>query len=667
MKRLKFYLAFARSNLLNNKQLYIPQLIISATLTAVFFIMYAICRDEEIKKGIGGEDLSQMIGIGVFMVGFVSMILLFYTNSFLMKQRKRDFGVFHVLGLEKKHIKGIMLLENCIMGVVSIVLGLMEGILLYKLCILFACKLLKLDATMGFGFIRVGNFLPTIALFVGIYVAVNLINLIKISIMKPIEMVKSDKLGEREPKNKWISLIFGTVILGVGYYLALSVQSPMTAIMIFFLAVLCVVVGTYFLFGSLSVFVLKMMKKNDRFYYHPRRMTAISGLLYRMKQNAVGLASICILSTAVLVMLSATIQTYAGIEDTTKKACPHDFEYSMFGGADRLEMYEKKGKEILTRAVEKEGLKVKSIEYQSYAQLSLDFQNGKLTCDMTKQTLESMTIVCVMTCQDYKNATGKVLQLKEGEIACFQGLSNYFEPEEELWINEKAYPIATKLSDFPISMSEYSLFNCFGIVVKDLEQIEAMSLKEESDIYCHVYFVDMTGTSEQKKIAEASCKRQMKAFLSGLDAKGGYKESGQGYEETFEMYYMLAGSLLFLGVVVGCVFLLVTVLIIYYKQISEGYEDRKRFKIMQQVGMTKQEVQKSIYSQIKLVFFSPLIVALVHILVAFPILVKMLRSLFSTDEITFFISMMVAYGIFVLVYFIIYTMTARIYYRIVKI
>lgn len=671
MSRLRFYMKFAISNLKKNKQIYLPQLITSIGLAAVFYIAYTISIDEKLGSGRGGDTLLDIMSLGVKVIGILSVILLLYTNSFLMKHRKRELGLFHVLGLEKRHVNGIMFMETLFTFVVSVVGGIFAGIVLYKLCILCICQLLKLEIVLGFYYVRSDSILLTTVLFLGIYFGICLMNSISVARMNPIELLKSDRVGEKEPKIKWITLMIGLLTLGGGYGISLSVESPLKAIFLFFIAVLLVIIGTYCVFVAGSILILKVLKKRPGFYYHPTHMTAISGLLYRMKQNAIGLASICILSTAVIVMISTTVNLYVGIEDSVDKNCPTDICVTNVQ-LDGYTTEEVDGilEEIVSKQTEKYQVEIEKSYTQDYFMAAYHDTGKEFSANLEDGFTSDVVMCCFMTAAQYEILTGEHVELAGNQVACYGEKTNTKSYEGKLSIAGDTLELKTKLKQSPIEMGEYTLFNCLSFVVADdtmLQKIyttQKKYYKNNASAMEHQYRCNLKGSKEEKRKVEDAVKEEVikKCNVNEETMNMAY----EGKEETRERYYDLNGSLLFLGIILGIVFLFVTVLIIYYKQISEGYEDRKRFQIMQKVGMTKKEVQKSIYSQIKLVFFSPLALALVHTLVAFPILLKLLSSLFTTNSSLFFLGIVFTYVVFGIVYFAIYWITAKMYYKIVR-
>ncbi len=686
--KLGYFLKLAWTNIGKNKRLYIPQMIIGICLEAVMYILFTIKMDEQLLEIRGGNYLFSFMTIGIWLMGLVSLILMSYTNSFLMKQRKREYGLYNVLGMGKKHISIIMLLENLISAMVIFAGGFLTGIVLYKLCVLCICKIMSTEPVLGIMPVNFHSILDTFFFFSVIFLLNSVYNLLQMFFLKPVELLQSVHVGEKEPKSKWIIALFGILTLGIGYYLALSVETPLAAINTFFVAVFLVIAGTYFLFVAGTIVILKLFKKNRKTYYHPSRMTAISGLLYRMKQNAVGLASICILSTCVLVMVSTTVSLYAGIEDMLDIQIPEDLVIS--GSYEVEEDGVKKQKEVFDSInvtvqdmCEEIGIDIKKQEQRTYLPVAFYYLDGKLTAEISAVKEKQMDFTHIFECQcitlsEYNRLSGDNLELADSEIGVFQSGDNAVKLPETLGIFGRSYH-AKPLEDFSVDTAMYASVNVIGIVFPTEEDFEYV-YNEQSKAYgeggsqiCYEIGYDFSrNTSEDKKckLAEVGEKRTFEIMEQQMEqdvnATGALDYSWNDRYTLREDTYAFNGSLLFLGSLLGTVFIFATVLIIYYKQISEGYEDRERFQIMLKVGMSHGEVKKTIQNQILTVFGLPLIVAGIHVLVAFRILKKLLLLLFLPNDVLFFGCLVVTFVVFCIVYTVIYSLTARTYYKIVS-
>ena len=689
MKR-GFFLKLARSNISKNRRFFLPRILSEAGLLCVFYIVFTLRTDERILQLRGGQYIEVFMSIGVAVMMLLSVILLFYINSFLMKQRKREFGVYNILGLEKRHICRVLFHETALSSLASVVLGLALGTLLYKLCSLLICQLLNAEIVLGFYFINARSLALSGAFFLVLDVVAYGVNCVTIARMKPVEMLSSANVGEREPKVKWPLLVLGLLALGGGYYISLTTQNPLKAIVLFFVAVILVIIGTYFLFVAGSIFVLKALKKNKRFYYNKKHMPAVSGLLYRMKQNAVGLASIAILATGVLVMISTTVSLYAGAEETVKRNYPQDYylsaRYMQWSDEGVLLHSEDMPRETLLRAVEqgaeKNGLTIKEIALQEYLTVSYKNENGVLYCRQADgnaaDSLKGLSVMTYITQEMYRSLGGEELNLAEDEIAvCPMDIRQRGFDRTEITIEGDSYQVKTVLSEFPIrsGMEELST-NCYGVVVAD-DSVLAHLYDQQKQVYGDAasdytrrIAASFAGRGANGDVGE-KLERDVKAYLK--EAVPQQQEPGESLVITGntvwgarESVTAMCGALLFLGIILGLVCLFATVLIVYYKQISEGYEDRARFQIMQKVGMSRREVKSTINSQVLLVFFLPLVVAGMHLAFAFPILEKVLHILLLSSTSLFVACSLVTFGVFAAVYTLIYMATARTYYKIVR-
>lgn len=687
-----FFLKLAWSNIGKNRRFFIPRILSEAGLLCAFYIVFTLRADERLCELRGGEFLNMFMSIGTVVMMLLSAILLFYINSFLMKQRKREFGVYNILGLEKRHISRVLFHETAISSLISVALGLLTGVLFYKLCSLLICQLLHAEVVLGFYFINAKSLAQSGAFFLVLDLLTYAANCVSIARMKPVELLSSLSAGEREPKVKWVLLVLGVLALGGGYYISVTTESPLKAIALFFVAVLLVIVGTYFLFVAGSIFVLKALKKNPKFYYNKKRMPAVSGLLYRMKQNAVGLASIAILATGVLVMISTTVSLYAGQEETVQRNYPQDLYLSaryMEWDAEsgELSFSEPIPLETLRKAVEqgaeKSGVRMEEIEEQEYLTASYIYENDTLSCERVSgngaDNLKGLSVITYITEEMYRSLGGEALDLAKDEIAvCPMDIRQSGFDRPTLTIGEDTYQIKTTIPLFPISSGmEAAATNSYGIVVADesvlahiFDQQKAAYGQAASD-YTRRIAASFGGRAVSGEVGDR-LEQDVGESLNDMLADR-QRAQGGGLAITCNTVWdarasmmAMSGSLLFLGILLGLVCLFATALIVYYKQISEGYEDRARFQIMQKVGMSRREVRQTINSQVLLVFFLPLVVAGVHLVFAFPILEKLLHILLLSRTSLFVLCSVITFGVFAAVYTLIYTATARTYYKIVR-
>ncbi|MBQ0101278.1 MAG: ABC transporter permease [Firmicutes bacterium] len=677
-----FFISTAWNNVKKNYRFFIPQILTGTGLLACLYIVFTLKSDKRIEDIPGGTLMPMFMSIGTFIISLLSVILILYTNSFIMRQRKREYGLYNVLGMEKKHIGRIMLAETAISGGISIVLGILTGLLFYKLCSLLICFLLKSDVVFGVYYISVGTIAFPALFFALIYFIAYIVNRISLAKMKPVELISSRKVGEKEPKVNWLLFVIGILTLAAGYIISVTTKDPTEAIILFFVAIILVMIGTYCLFISGSVFVLKALKKCRKYYYGKNHFISVSGLLYRMKQNAVGLASICILSTGVLCMISSTVSLYSGTQEVLDAYV--DDWYIRCGYYDKDGEMKALSFEETTDAVrevaDKHGLKISGIKLQKYLDVSYVFDGRTFSTERTRQGIDYSGICTVyfVTADSYFDMTGERLELKENEIAFatvgwIPGVTKT--PSDTVVIHGKEYAVKNVLSSFPIDETGVAaISSTFGIVLPDGAEFDRIFQAQKNDYgknassiteQVAVKFEDRKKAVAVGKELDADMTDLLFDFAVSIQGNNGMFFNVKSYWEAQESVIGMYGSLLFLGIILGLVCLFAAVLIIYYKQISEGYEDREAYQIMKKVGMSDGEVMASIRSQTLTVFFLPLITAGVHLCFAFPIIVRILHVLLLTSTKTFVICALITYAVFAVIYTVIYSITAKTYYKIV--
>ena len=655
-----FYPKLAISNLKKNHQTYIPYLIACIMTIVMYFIMESLSRNEGLKEIRGSAVLISFLAFGTFVIAVFSCILLFYTNSFLMKRRKKEIGLYNILGMEKKHIAFMMFFETLFTYLISMSAGLFLGIVLDKLMYMILLKMLHFNVKLGFS-LSVKDFVDPMILFGCIFLVIFIFNFFQVHLSNPISLLSSDKTGEKEPKAKIFSTILGIVCLAAGYTLAVMVRNPLYTIFLFFRAVIFVIAGTYLLFRSGSIALLKGMKRNKNYYYKTKNFVSVSSMIYRMKQNAVGLSNICILNTAVILILSTTICLYCGVEKSLETRFPQDIFITIENPSE--------GTKNQVEALVNDKLKEYGVEADNiYPSYSCDLTGmaevkgsgiylkiSKNVSNMNSDILYAKLI----TLDDYNNLTNQHVSLAANEALVYnKSMKNKM---KTLNIGDDVYKIAGTCKDYPLideSMEGY--FNDYYIVLSDANQIlnyekkynhpEAKSLDLE-------YSFDVIGDKE----AAHNFGVDVRDSLCTID-----NVWAESREEAKESFYAENGSFLFLGIFLGALFGGATVLIIYYKQISEGFDDRERFHIMTKVGMSKADVKKSIHSQILKVFFLPLLFAIVHMLFAFPMVKRILQLFCLNDFKLFFLCTAVTVLVYGFLYCIVYALTAKTYYKIVE-
>lgn len=596
------YARLAKTNLSKNRQNILPYLLSCIGTVVMFFIMDTLAQGSGFDSMIGKDTILTVMGMGTYIIGLFAVIFLIYSNSFLAKRRKKEFGLFQILGMEKKHLAKILFFESLYLWAASLGIGILLGVLLYRLLFLVLMKLTGLNGTIGFAFSAkaVGS---TMLLFGLTFVINFLLSLRQIHVSQPVELLHGGAQGEREPKTKLLTAVLGFMLLGVGYYLALTSQSSMDALDKFFNAIALVMVGTYCLFSAGSIAFLKILKKNKNYYYQTCHFTSISGMLYRMKQNAVGLANICILSTGVLLVISISTCLWTGIEEVTYTRFPHQISIEANTGVSGImktvePVSQKMIEEVKTgidQHLEEKQLRKKYESDQRYYVMLADVDRNKVEKTQSDDAAAS-TLIKIMEESEYNQVTGEQVELEPGQALVFQA-------------KQKNYGYDT------------------------------------IELGNQTYEVKKWNTDKKSYILD---------------------EKTQVYETMTVVTRNHEAKLLFLGVFVGTLFLMGAVMIIYYKQVSEGFDDRKRFQIMQKVGMSRKEIRQTIQSQVVTVFFLPLAVAVVHTMVAFPLTRRIMAMLNFPDSNLFLAATAITIAAFAVVYLIVYVLTARAYYKIVE-
>jgi len=648
-----FYFKLAATNIKKNSKTYFPYILTCIGTIIVFYIMHAL----SINPQVGDGSLALMLSFGTQVIAIFSIIFLFYTNSFLIKRRKKELGLYNILGMEKKHIAKVLSLETIYVAVFSLIVGLLSGILTSKLMFLLLLKITHFSAQMDFYF-SISSVTAVLVVFGFIFAVTLLNNLHQIHLANPIELLNGSQTGEKEPKTKWLLAVIGFICLGIGYYIALTTESPLAAMGLFFIAVILVIIGTYSLFIAGSVAFLKKLRNNKYFYYKPKNFLNISGLIYRMKQNAVGLANICILSTGVLIVLSTTVSMYIGQKDVIRTRYPQNVMISTMDTTPYSEKAPDNIKYIVDTKLQEYKFTADNMIDYTYLTIAAEESGYVFSVDSSNIVDSSSNVrhLYFILLDDYNRIEHKSQTLDENEVLLFTGNQKY--GYESLEIINKKYSIKEKLDSINIpTTNTNSAITCYYIIVKDIAVLNTFD-KELPTQSLHYYIgFDIDGSEEDIISLTNSIDISLTENYPSL------VESAAKAKSTF---YALYGGLLFLGIFIGALFIMATVLIIYYKQISEGYDDKERFTIMKQVGMSTDEVKKTIHSQVLMVFFIPLIAAVIHIAVAFQIMTKLLAVLYLTNIFLFALCTLGTIAIFTIFYAIVYSLTARVYYKIVN-
>ena len=655
MRKSGFFPRLALVNLVRNGRFYGPYLLSCGMTAAMYYILSYLTRSDIVASVRGAGYLQSLMYLGALVVALFAAVLLLYANSFVMKRRRRELGLYNILGLEKRHIAHLMVWETVYCAAAAILGGLAAGVLLSKLVLLLLLQVSRLPVQYGFE-ISLPGMANTAALFGILFLLTLVWNLAGLLRSKPVELLHSASAGEREPRTKRLLVVLGAVTLGAGYATALTVADPFTALAYFFLAVVLVMIGTYCLFTAGSIALLKHLRNSPRYYYQPKHFTAVAGLLYRMKQNAVGLANICILSTMVLVTVSTTVSLYAGLEGSLDRMFPYDVDViqdvTEGSGEDDAAITAENLTE-LQAAAERSSRKVELLQWFTQTD-TIGAYSGNTFSLSTQGSAD--TQIDLLTADEYSRLTGHTVALAPEEVLV---QAENIDLPETFYLEDLPFHVAGTIEDFPRHNSTVVITgqtSRVSLVVADESVISAVKALDPDGVYQEIHLqMNVDGTDTEKL-----------AFVDSLIDSGLQNTSSiTSRQDNAIDYYTMYGGFLFLGVFLGLLFLLSTVLIIYYKQISEGYEDQRRYQIMQQVGMSPREVRASIRSQVLLVFFLPLVTAGIHVAAAFPMLCKLLE-LFNLFDVGLFA--LCAAGtllVFCAIYALVYGLTTRAYSRIV--
>lgn len=666
------YLRLAASGIRKNGRTYIPYILTCSGMIMMFYIVGFLTYGDFLNNVRGGNLMSEMLGFGVVVMVVFSAIFLFYTNSFLIKRRKKELGLYNILGMGKLNIARIMIWETLIIFAVSMTAGIGVGILFSKLAMLGAAKMLGEQAAVGF---EVNPFVMVLALiFYGIIFFLILLNSLRqVFRARPIELLHSESAGERPPKARVIPALLGLVLLGTAYYMAITIKEPIMAVFAFFLAVLMVIVGTYLLFIAGSVAYCKLLQKNKNYYYKTNHFISVSQMAYRMKRNGAGLASICILSTMVLVTLSSTICLYAGEERMLQQRYPRDIILSPHTvEAEAIPPFI----DYVHKKVSGHGEQIQNELYYPYLNITGKFVDGEVLMSprYDANLIDDVRSIYIIPADEYSRITGDDPGLSEGEAAIYCKLQPY--NYDSIKLDEfGTFNIKKRFESFELIGNDVAdVMPSVYLLVKDTGIMEDI-YDYQLDVYdypsrvTYYYGFDLDCDGDKKLEIYDDIRHGIWDEAGPFSEDSGYFDtavSGNCVESDRADFYALYGGLFFLGILLGSVFILAAVLIMYYKQVSEGFEDNRRFEILRNVGMTKQEIRRSINSQVLTVFFMPLVAAGIHTAFAFSIISKLLR-LFAMTDVGFLAMVTVCcYIAFAILYVVVYIITSRSYYSIVS-
>lgn len=686
-----FYPKLAFDGIRKNKKMYLPYILTSIGMVMMYYIIIFLQFSQSIKDAVQSSTVSEILGLGSWVIAIFSCIFLFYTNSFLIKRRKKEFGLYNILGMDKHNLGIILFWETLIIEVISLVIGLAAGIAFSKLAELIFLNLLKSDVTFDLTVSSQG-----IGLCAIIFTVINILlffnSLRQVRFSSAISLVRSEQTGEKPPKGNRLLGILGVLLLGGAYYISLSIKEPLQALTLFFVAVIMVIIGTYLVMISGSVLFCRLLQKNKKYYYKPNHFVSVSSMVYRMKRNGAGLASICILATMVLVMISSTTSLYFGEEDALSIRYPREINIDISTLDTDLEKNGQMDNIIsdIKNICKNHGVK----ETGTYTYLSgmisgMITDDGKVETDINRidnfsnialGDFSSVYSFIFIPVDDYNKIIGTSYTLKDDEAIVYNYRNDSRYGKNVISFNRgQSFKIVKQTDEFVIDTNAaISVTPTMALIVNDIDNAtkgltyNATTAQkiENTGISFHRYYCFDTGVSPQHQI---ELSKDIANYLDGNIEKYRADTSNRMFRSTVESreqnrldFFGLYGGLFGLGIILSIVFIFAAVLIIYYKQISEGYEDQSRFEIMQKVGMTKNEIRKSINSQLLTVFFLPLIFAGMHLAFAAPIIKKLLLLFNLTNLNLFIVTILISFAAFALFYMIVYKITSSAYYKIVS-
>lgn len=670
---MKLYRHLAWDGIRKNSRLYVPYLLTGVGAVSFFYILVALSR---LPEGTlpGSGSVQVILNLGSFVLWVFSLLLLFYTHSFLIRRRNREFALYNVLGMGKRDIARILCWETLLSGGLSLAGGLALGILLGKLAELGLLRMVGAATDMVYR-VSAGGLLLTLGLYAGIFLLILISSLLRVGRSTAVQLMRSQAEGEKPPRANWALALLGILLLAGAYYLAVTIREPLAALTWFFAAVLMVIAATYLLFISGSVALCRLLQKNPRFYYQKRHFVSVSSLVYRMKRNGAGLASVCIIATMILVMISSSSCLYFGAEDAANMRYPRDINITLAGETPEqitdgnIERYRR----AIADYTSERGVPPKDVQNYRYINTSGLFSGDTVQCWYSREGVSAsyseLRDIYIVSTADYAARTGENVSLAPDEVLLLTYKCSYERPTLTLAMDDVSHTwrVADVRNGYFLPPAVGGLIAQMTLIVNDT----ASAVQNFRTYNGHVVTMQYKWVYNfNTDLGDEECV----ALTQGVMRTLGEMEPEQGYmyllaecrADGSADFYGSNGALFFIGIMLTLVFMLAAVLILYYKQISEGYEDQKRFEIMQKVGMTKKEIRRSIDSQLLTVFFLPLLLAGVHLAFAFP-MIRRLLELFSLYNVGLFVTTtLVSFGAFALLYTIVYRLTAKAYYNIVS-
>ena len=658
----KLISSLAVSNLKKNRTLYIPFSIASITMMVITYILLALSTNKTILQSNGGNTVVMALGFGVVIMLLVSTLTMIYANGFVMKNRSKEFGLYSILGLGRSQIQLLQVFEMVLFAVINLIVGLVLGVLFNRLAFALLLKAMRFTVPISYEF-QFASVIIIGILFSGIFVFLMILNAIKIRVSRPLELLREKKSGEKTGRFLSIRALIGVAILGYAYYISQSIESPIKALGWFFVAVLLVVIATYILFDAGSIALLRFLKNCKTFYYRPINFISVSNLIFRMRKNAMGLASICILSTMVLVTLGTTGSLQFGAQEVINRTSPTDFTFrNMFRNPEETAEYSKEAKQLAAGTASK----VTDFYEYSYILTGGNQEGNVLDTNVKKLGALPESMVVLVSVEDYNRNTGENITVKPGEMAIGEQYTEKTKPSfTQIAVGENTFSIGqvievNKLAAGLIVNPNITNHSYIGLLNEaDMAKVVPYYSKENDEGYRSYtrQYIALWNTSSQ---TDDEKKKELEAYQQS-DIAGGI----DGKIEIAQLLFQFYGSLLFLGILLAIAFSVGAVLVIYYKQVSEGYEDRERYVILKKIGIDQPMIHQSINRQVLIVFFLPLLTAFLHTALSYKIVSKIVL-IFGIKGSIIGLTMLAVAVVFMIAYFLVYKITSREYFKIIN-
>ena len=657
----KLISSLAVSNLKKNRTLYIPFSVASITMMVITYILLALSTNKTILTSSGGSTVVMALGFGVVIMLLVSTLTMIYANGFVMKNRSKEFGLYSILGLGRSQIQLLQVIEMTLFAVMNLIVGLILGILLNRLAFALLLKAMRFSVPLSYEF-QIASVIIIAILFSGIFVFLMILNAIKIRVSRPLELLREKKSGEKTGRFLSIRALIGVAILGYAYYISQSIESPIKALGWFFIAVLLVVIATYILFDAGSIALLRFLKNRKTFYYRPINFISVSNLIFRMRKNAMGLASICILSTMVLVTLGTTGSLQFGAQEVINKTSPTDFTFrNMYRNPEETAEYSKEVKQLAAGTASK----VTDFHEYSYILTAGNHEGNLLNTNFKNLGGLPEAMIVLVSVEDYNRNTGENLTVKSGEM--FLGEESFKKNPtfNQVSIGDNTISVAQVIdvknfSKIAVANPNITDHSYIGILNEE-DMVKAVPYYSKDNDEGHRSYtrnyVALWNTSSK---TDDEKQKELEAYQQS-DIAGGI----DGKIEIAQLLFQFYGSLLFLGILLAIAFSVGAVLVIYYKQISEGYEDRERFVILKKIGIDQPMIHQSINRQVLIVFFLPLLTAFLHTALSYKIVSKIVL-IFGIKGSIIGLTMLAVAGVFMIAYFLVYKITSREYFKIIN-